>query len=63
MRSFRYTMDTISRYVDDIAHNADATARNMAEFSRSIRENPGLLLAAARRRRIPRRNGTGGEDK
>ena len=44
MRNFRYTVDTISRYVDDIAQNADATARNMAEFSRSIRENPGLLL-------------------
>ena len=47
MRSFRYTMDTISRYVDDISHNADATARNMAEFSRSIRENPGLLIGGS----------------
>lgn len=46
-RSFRYTADTIARYVDDIAHNADATARNMAEFSRSIRENPGLLIGGA----------------
>ncbi|MHB1205392.1 MAG: MlaD family protein [Rhodospirillaceae bacterium] len=47
MRSFRYSADTIARYVDDIAHNADATARNMAEFSRSIRENPGLLIGGA----------------
>ena len=47
MRSFRYSTDTIARYVDDIAHNADATARNMAEFSRSIRENPGLLIGGA----------------
>ena len=44
MRNFRYTTDTIARHVDDISHNAAATARNMAEFSRSIRENPGLLL-------------------
>ncbi len=43
-RDLRYTLDTIARYVDDISHNTDATARNMAEFSRSIRENPALLL-------------------
>lgn len=47
MRNLRYTSDTIARSVDDIAHNAAATARNMAEFSRSIRENPGLLLGGA----------------
>jgi len=49
MRSLRYTLDTLARYVDDIAHNADATARNMSEFSRSIRENPGLILGGAAR--------------
>ncbi len=43
-RDLRYTLDTIARYVDDISHNTDATARNMAEFSRSIREDPALLL-------------------
>ena len=48
MRNFRYTTDTLARYVDDIAHNAAATARNMAEFSRSIRENPGLLIGGAK---------------
>ena len=48
MRNFRYTLDTLARYVDDISHNADATARNMAEFSRSIRENPGLLLGGSK---------------
>ena len=47
MRSFRYSADTIARYVDDIAHNADATARNMAEFSRAIRENPGRLIGGS----------------
>jgi phospholipid/cholesterol/gamma-HCH transport system substrate-binding protein len=46
-RDLRYTLDTIARYVDDMAHNADETARNMAEFSRSIRENPGLLLGGS----------------
>ena len=48
MRNFRYTLDTLARYIDDISHNADATARNMAEFSRSIRENPGLLLGGSK---------------
>ena len=43
-RDLRYTLDTIARYVDDISHNADATARNMAEFSRAIRDNPGLFI-------------------
>lgn len=46
-RDLRYTLDTIARYVDDISHNADATARNMAEFSRAIRDNPGLFLSGS----------------
>lgn len=47
VRNFRYSSDAIARSIDDITHNAAATARNMAEFSRSIRENPGLLLGGA----------------
>ncbi len=47
MRSLRYTLDTFSRYVDDIAQNVDSTARNMSEFSRAIRANPGLLLGGS----------------
>lgn len=47
LRNLRYTLDTIARYVDDIAHNAEATTRNMAEFSRAIRENPGLLVSGS----------------
>jgi len=46
-RSLRYTLDTMSRYIDNIAQNTDAAARDMAEFSRSIRENPGLLLGGS----------------
>jgi phospholipid/cholesterol/gamma-HCH transport system substrate-binding protein len=45
MRSLRYSLDTFARHVDDISQNIDATARNMSEFSRSIRANPGLLLS------------------
>jgi phospholipid/cholesterol/gamma-HCH transport system substrate-binding protein len=46
-RSLRYTLDTISRYVDDIAQNTEVTTRNLAEFSRAIRENPGLLVSGS----------------
>ena len=47
VRSLRYTLDTISRYVDDISHNTETTTRNLAEFSRAIRENPGLLVSGS----------------
>ncbi|MBL8642816.1 MAG: MCE family protein, partial [Rhodospirillaceae bacterium] len=46
-RSLRYTLDTIARYVDDISQNTEATTRNLAEFSRAIRENPGLLVSGS----------------
>lgn len=41
----RYTLSTLARSVDAITYNLDATARNFAEFSRTIRQNPGLLLS------------------
>lgn len=47
VRSLRYTLDTISRYVDDISHNTETTTRNLAEFARAIRENPGLLVSGS----------------
>tara|TARA_B110000438_G_scaffold284920_1_gene314467 strand:- start:549 stop:1559 length:1011 start_codon:yes stop_codon:yes gene_type:complete len=40
----RYTLATISRAIDDITGNLEASSRNFAEFSRLIRQNPGLLL-------------------
>ncbi len=43
----RYVIDSISRHIDSTNHNLEATARNMYEFSRQIRQNPGLLLNAA----------------
>lgn len=44
LADLRYAMDVLSRHVDSIAHNLDGTSRNMLEFSRSLRQNPGLLL-------------------
>jgi len=44
VKDLRYTLATISRTIDGITSNLEATSRNFAEFSRSIRQNPGLLL-------------------
>jgi phospholipid/cholesterol/gamma-HCH transport system substrate-binding protein len=40
----RYVIDTLARHVDSVNQNLEGTARNMYEFSRQIRQNPGLLL-------------------
>lgn len=40
----RHVMESLARHIDGINQNLDLTSRNMAEFSRHIRQNPGLLL-------------------
>lgn len=40
----RHSAETLARYVDSINHHLDGASRNMYEFSRQIRQNPGLLL-------------------
>ncbi len=45
----RYTLQAIAQNVDAINHNLAGTARNMNEFSRLIRQNPGLLLDSSPR--------------
>ena len=44
VKDLRYTLQSVSRHVDSIVWNAEGTSRNMFEFSRAIRANPGLLL-------------------
>lgn len=46
----RYSLRAIARNIDSINHNFEGTARNMNEFSRLIRQNPGLLLSSSPRR-------------
>ncbi len=46
-KDLRYSLDIVARHVDSITHNLDGTSRNMLEFSRSLRQNPGLLLRGA----------------
>jgi phospholipid/cholesterol/gamma-HCH transport system substrate-binding protein len=44
LKDIQYTLSSVSATVDSIVHNLEGTARNMNEFSRLIRQNPGLLL-------------------
>lgn len=43
----RHILDQVSRYSAGILQNMDDTSRNMNEFSRQIRENPGRLLGGS----------------
>lgn len=40
----RYITESVARHIDAINHNMESAARNMNEFTRQIRQNPGLLL-------------------
>jgi phospholipid/cholesterol/gamma-HCH transport system substrate-binding protein len=40
----RYVIESVTRHVDSINQNLEGAARNMFEFSRQIRQNPGLLM-------------------
>lgn len=44
LANLEYILRSVSQNVDSITRNIDGTARNMSEFSRLIRQNPGLLL-------------------
>lgn len=43
----RKVLEQVSRYTGDILQNLDSTSRNMSEFSRQIRENPGRLIGGS----------------
>jgi phospholipid/cholesterol/gamma-HCH transport system substrate-binding protein len=38
------SLASVSRHIEAIAHHLEVTTRNMNEFSRQIRENPGVIL-------------------
>ncbi len=42
----RHVMASMSRHIDAISHNLEIASRNMSEFSRQIRTNPGVLLSS-----------------
>ena len=41
---FGYIADSTARHIDSVNQNLEGAARNMYEFTRQIRQNPGLLL-------------------
>jgi phospholipid/cholesterol/gamma-HCH transport system substrate-binding protein len=47
LSELRRVLQQVVRYSDGILQNLDSTSRNMSEFSRQIRENPGRLLGGA----------------
>ena len=40
----RNSMDVVATNINSIVEHIDSTARNMSEFSRQLRNNPGVLL-------------------
>lgn len=45
IQDLRQVTSSLSRHIDAVNQNVEGTARNMYEFSREIRKNPGLLLS------------------
>ena len=52
LQDLHYTLGSVARNIDTIVHNLDGTTRNMNEFSRLIRTNPGLLLGGSPREAV-----------
>ncbi len=50
LADLNHVLGTMARSVDSIAFNLEGTTRNMLEFSRQLRENPGLLIGGTRPR-------------
>ncbi|MEE9608773.1 MAG: MlaD family protein [Myxococcota bacterium] len=44
LSGMREILESMANHIDSINYNLEATTRNMNEFTRQIRDNPGLLL-------------------
>lgn len=47
VKELRTTLESVSSNIDSIIYHLEGTSRNMHEFSRHIRANPGVLLRGA----------------
>jgi len=56
----RYVLRSLAENIDTINHNLEGTSRNLNEFSRQIRNNPGLLLGSGQREEVDYINGSRG---
>jgi len=52
LKDAHHTLGVVARNIDTLVHNLDGAARNMNEFSRLIRQNPGLLLNGTPREEV-----------
>ena len=48
LKDLRHTLQAVSRNIDSVTYNLDGTARNLHEFSREIRDNPGVLIGGTK---------------
>jgi phospholipid/cholesterol/gamma-HCH transport system substrate-binding protein len=48
LKDLRYSLQAVARNIDSVTYNLEGAARNMNEFSREIRQDPGLLLGGKR---------------
>ena len=48
LKDLRYTLQAVARNIDSVTYNLEGTSRNMNEFSREIRQNPGVLLGGVK---------------
>lgn len=44
LQEFRYVMRTMAHYAEPIGEDIDLTTRNFRDFSRQLRQNPGVIL-------------------
>lgn len=49
LKDLRHTLAAIARSIDSVTYNLDGTTRNLHEFSRQIRDNPGVLIGGSKR--------------
>lgn len=49
LKDLRHTLQAVSRNIDSVTYNLDGTTRNLHEFSRQIRDNPGVLIGGTKR--------------
>jgi phospholipid/cholesterol/gamma-HCH transport system substrate-binding protein len=47
VRDLRHSLATVSQHIDAVSQSLELSARNMAEFSRRLKADPGLLLRGA----------------
>jgi phospholipid/cholesterol/gamma-HCH transport system substrate-binding protein len=49
LKDLRHTLAAIAQSIDSVTYNLDGATRNLHEFSRQIRDNPGVLIGGTKR--------------